>query len=104
MFTIVVYYLLLLLLQHYQLFVVMMIMSYMLVHATNGWDEENAHLFTLSSCLLFNTTQLHYYCTDNEKDESSVPISVNDLNTFEVTEYLCGSYNNQGSYICLCKR
>ena len=76
----------------------------MLVDASNGWTEDRTHLFTLSSCLLYNTSQLHYYCVDSEQDEVDLPITMNDLNTVEVTEYLCGSYHdNQGMYnIIIC--
>ena len=69
-------------------------MPYLLVNASNGWTEDRTHLFTLSSCLLYNTSQLHYYCEDGEQDEVDLPITMNDLNTVEVTEYLCGSYHD----------
>lgn len=81
-------------LQHYQLF--MILMPYLLVDATDGWTKDKAHSFILSSCMLFNSTKLHYKCASNydEKDEMHVPVTVDNLNTFEVSENLCGSYNN----------
>ena len=56
-------------------------MLYLLVDASNGWTEDRMHLFTLSSCLLYNASQLHYYCVDGEQDEVDLSITMNDLNT-----------------------
>ena len=76
----------------------MMFVAYLLVDANDGWTKDNTYLFTLSSCLLRNTTQLHYYCADSEQD-ATVPIAVNNLNTVEIIEHLCGSYrDHQGMY------
>ena len=77
-------------------------MPSLLVNADNGWTEDRAYQFTLSSCLLFNTSQLHYYCKDGDQDEVNYaednPIAEDNLNTIEITERLCGSYNDpQGS-------
>ena len=78
----------------------MLFMPYLLVNADNGWTKDRAHQFTLSSCLLFNNSQLHYYCKDSDQDKiNNVPVAEDDLNTIEITEQLCGNFNDpQGSY------
>ena len=72
----------------------MLVMPHLLVATDNGWTKDKAHHFTLSSCLLFNTSQLHYYCEDGDQDEVNMPIAQGDLNTIKITEQLCGSYND----------
>ena len=81
---------------HYKYFLMLMFTPYLLGEATNGWMEDRTYLFTLSSCLLYNTSQLHYYCADNEQEMAAAPIAVNehDLNTLKVQENLCGRYSN----------
>lgn len=80
-----------------------MSMACLMVNATNGWSKDEIHQFTLSSCLLYNTSQLDYYCTDHEQD-NTVVVNDHNLNTLQVTENLCGSYSNhqlQGSYVAI---
>lgn len=73
----------------------MIFMPCLLVDAANGWTKDDTNLFTISSCVLSNTSQLHYYCTHNRNQQAkNLPITVNDLNTVEFSEKLCGEYNN----------
>ena len=47
----------------------------------------------------FTVSYIHYYCEDSEQDEVDLLCIMNDLNTVEVTEHLCGSYHDyQGMY------
>ena len=75
-------------------------MPYMLVDAVNTLTENGTHLLMLSSCMLLNTTELQYYCADTQHD-ATVPIALQDLNTLNFVESLCGNYSNyqlQGKY------
>ena len=77
----------------------MMSMACLMVNADNGWTKDETNQFKLSSCVLYNTSQLHYYCTEQD---DAVVVNDHNLNTLKVTENLCGSYNNhqpQGNYV-----
>ena len=71
------------------------------VDAINGRNGDDTNLLTISSCVLANTSQLHHYCTDSHDQKDAVTIE--DLNTIEISEKLCGEYKyHQGSYyICI---
>jgi len=72
-------------------------MHFLLVDATNGWAKDDTNSFTMSSCVLSNTSLLDYYCTHNH--DKNLPITMNDLNTIEISEKLCGKYNNHQGII-----
>ena len=80
-------------------------MPCLLVSAANEWTKDDTNLFIMSSCVLTNTSQLDYFCTHNH--HKNLPITMNDLNTVEISENLCGKYSNyQGMYhdICIYKQ
>ena len=70
------------------------------VDAINGRNRSaDTNLLTISSCVLANTSQLHHYCTDSPHDQKDA-VTVEDLNTIEISEKLCGEYKyHQGNYI-----
>jgi len=77
----------------------------LLVSAANGWTKDDTNLYTISSCVLSNTSQLHYYCGthnhDQQSENSQITVNLNDLNTIKISEKLCGKYNNQGTCIAI---
>ena len=55
-------------------------------------NSSDTNELTISSCALFNASQLQHYCTDVHDPQDAVAIE--NLNTMEITEKLCGEYNH----------
>ena len=66
----------------------MMLLFFVDIHGTTG--EMQTH--NLLSCRFFNHSQLHYHCSEPNWKQSPSPVTIHDLNTFEVVEELCGNY------------
>lgn len=57
--------------------------------------DTSVHVLNIPSCAHF-ASLLHYYCTHDHEQQSgeNLPITTSDLNTDEISEHLCGKYEN----------
>ena len=73
----------------------MMLLFHVDVHGMpTSVDATPTHNF--DSCRFSNHTQLHYYCSEPYTSHPS-PVTIHNLNTFEVVEELCGKYSSAGN-------